>query len=190
MKKSRLLLLPLLFFLVSCGPIMGQMTRLGDGIKSFRVVSGSLASLKKGSNLLVVGPFAKGEGAYYIARGDDAAFFYSEFDRNGFVKPELYVGDKYQDPDEAASALRSLNGAELKNKLGLKAAPDFILFGKITERSTFVAPTRGILQRIGYRLEFVNTANGSSTVVEAVVRSHFSKCTEIIVDELVRRAQS
>jgi len=189
MKKSYFLILPLLFLLASCGPIIGQLTRLGDGIKTFQVVSGSLSTLKEGKRVLVVGPFAKGEGAYYIARGDDSAFFYREFDRNDYLKAELYVGDKNQDPEEAAGALRSLRGPELKVKLGLKAAPDYLVFGRITERSTFVAPTRGVLQRVGYRLEIVDTANGGSTVVEAVVRDRFRDCTGIIVDEIVRRAK-
>ncbi len=190
MKKIHLLfLVPLLLVMVSCGPIIGQMTRLGDGIKNFQVVSGSLSSLERGKKLMVVGPFATGEGAYYIARGDDAVFFYRDFKRNGFWEPELYVGDRNQDAEEVKNSLRSLRGAALKDKLGLNAVPDFILFGEITERSTFVAPTRGLLQRVGYRLEIVNTANGSSTVVEAVVRARFPDCTRIIVDEIIRRAQ-
>lgn len=187
MKKTSLFMLVSLFLLTSCGPIIGQLTRLGDGFKAFAVESGSLGKVKRGSRILVVGPFSLGDGAYYIARGDDSAFFYREFKRNGYLVPELYVGDKNADPEEFKSSLRSLRPDELKAKLGLRNAPDLVLFGEITERSTFVAPTRGVLQRVGYRLELVNAATGASTVVNTVVRARFPDCPGMIVDELVRR---
>ena len=186
-KTSLFLLFSLLFLSVSCGPIIGQLTRLGDGFKTFEVESGTLDGVKKGSRILVVGPFSVSGSGYHIARGDDSAFFYREFVRNGYLAPELYVGDKNSDPEELKSSLRSLRPDELKTKLGLENAPDLILFGDITERSTFVAPTRGILQRVGYRLEIVNAADGSSTVINAVVRARFRDCPGLIVDELIRR---
>lgn len=70
MLKRIAVLMPLVMLLSSCGPIIGQMMRFSEGVKDFKVVEGDLAVLSRGRNILVVGPFDKVPGAYYIARGD------------------------------------------------------------------------------------------------------------------------
>lgn len=189
MKIRNMLVLAVLFaFVTSCGPVIGQLMRMSEGIKDFNVSAGKLSDLKKGQNLLVVGPFDKTDKAFYIARGDEAAAFPVEFEKTGFFKAESYIGNKYKDISEMTSAIRSKSAADLKRDLGLKRQPDVIMFGTILERETIVAPTRGIIMSVGYRLEFFNLKTKSSTIVEVSVKDHFSKCIARVAQEIVAKA--
>ena len=58
----------------------------GVGVKQFETVRGNLGELHPGRNLLVFGPFAKTDEAFYICRGEDAAQLSADIDkRNNFV---------------------------------------------------------------------------------------------------------
>ena len=104
------------------------------------------------------------------------------------VSGELYMGRKYGDLPEMVSSLRSLGQDSLKKDLNLKAKPDLLLFGTILERETIVAPMRGIIMQVAYRLEFYDPSNRASTIVEVKVKEHFKDCTKVIVSEIIRQA--
>lgn len=186
--KKFLVVLPLLFLAVSCGPIIGQMMKMSEGVKSFEVIEGNLAFLKKNPKILVVGPFAKAPGAYYIARGDEAAAFAFDLDKQNGITSDIYIKNRLADAEKIAASLRAMSGAEIKNKLGISFEPGIIMTGTILERKTIVAPTRGIIMEVGYRLEFFNTADQSKTVVNVAVKDHFKDCVKTVVGELLAQA--
>lgn len=187
MLKKLLLVLPLLLSLVSCGPIIGQLMRVADGVKNFRVVSGDIVSLRKGLRILVVGPFDVAPGAWEIARGDDAAFFLNELNRAEFYTAELHMGDRNAKAKKIVAEAKAKNAAQLKADYALEVEPDVLMFATVLSRETIVAPTRGIIMEVGYRLEFYNPVTTKSTVVEITVREHFKDCIKLAVDELARR---
>lgn len=186
--KRLLLIVPLLLSLVSCGPIIGQLMRMADGVKNFQVVKGNLAALKKGQKVLVVGPFAMAPGAWDIARGDDAVFFYNEFNRAGSFPAELHMDDRYGKADKTITEVKAKSAAQLKADYQLESEPGLVMFGTVLSRETIVAPARGIIMEVGYRLEFYNPADGKSAVVEISVHEHFKDCIKLVVEELARRA--
>ena len=188
MSKRLLLIVPLLLSLVSCGPIIGQLMRMSDGVKNFQVVKGDLAALKKGQKILVVGPFETAPGAWDIARGDDAVFFYNEFNRVGSYKAEVHMGDRYGQAAKTIAEVKTRNAAQMKADYKLETEPGLVMFGTVLSRETIVAPTRGIIMEVAYRLEFYNPADGKSSVVEITVHEHFKDCIKVAVEELARRA--
>jgi len=189
MNRKLVFILPLLLLITSCGPLIGQVMRLSEGIKEVRLIEGDLASLSKGQNLLVVGPFAKTPEAFYIARGDEAAGFQVEFNRREYFNSELYMGNRYGDLQAMFSSLRVTGASQLKDELNLKKSPDLLMFGTVLERETIVAPTRGIIMQVTYRLEFFAPDGGSKTVIEISVRDHFKDCIKTVVGEIIRRAE-
>ena len=188
MFKRSIILVPFLLILSACGPIIGQMMKMSEGVKYFKVVAGDISVLERGKNVLVVGPFGKEPGAYHIARGDDAAMFFQEIEATEYLDAELYVGRRYGDLSEMVSSLRSMEQAAMMKELHLRVAPDLLLFGTILERETIVAPTRGIIMQVAYRLEFYDPASRASTIVEVKVKEHFRDCIKLIVSEIVRQA--
>lgn len=188
MLKRLLLIVPLLLSLVSCGPIVGQLMRLADGVKNFQVVQGDLAALKKGQRILVVGPFETAPGAWDIARGDDAVFFYNEFNRAGSYPAELHMGDRYGKAARTIAEVKAKSAAQLKVDYQLDNEPGLVMFGTVLSRDTIVAPTRGIIMEVAFRLEFYNPADGKSTVVDIAVHEHVKDSIKLVVEELARRA--
>ncbi|MEN8136007.1 MAG: hypothetical protein ABFS18_10820 [Thermodesulfobacteriota bacterium] len=189
MLKKIALLAVCLLGLSSCGPIIGQLMKVSEGVKDFRVISGNLAELAEVRNVLVVGPFAKEPGAYYIVRGDEAGMFFQEINNTANLHAELHIGKRYGDLAAMAFSLRSKSSVQLKNELGLQDEPDLVMFGTILERDTIVAPTRGIIMRVGYRLELFNPATNGSTVIEITVKDHFKDCVKLVVAEMLRQAE-
>lgn len=186
--KRILLIMPLLLALVSCGPIIGQLMRVADGVKSFQVVKGDLAALKKGQRILVVGPFDLASGAWDVARGDEAVFFYNEFNLAKHYTAELHMGDRYGKAAKTVAEVKAKNAAQMKADYQLEGEPGLVMFGTVLSRETIVAPTRGIIMEVGYRLEFYNPADGKSTVVEVTVHEHVKNCIKLVVEELAHRA--
>lgn len=186
--KRLLLIMPLLLSLVSCGPIIGQLMRMADGVKNFQVVQGDLAALGKGQKILVVGPFETAPGAWDIARGDDAVFFYNEFNRAGYYPAELHMGDRYGRAAKTVAEVKAKSAAQMKTDYQLENAPELVMFGTVLSRETIVAPTRGLIMEVGYRLEFYKPADGKSTVVEITVHEHVKDCIKLVVEELAHRA--
>jgi hypothetical protein len=188
MLKKLAVLMPLLLLLSSCGPIIGQLMKVSEGVKDFRVVAGDIADFKTARNILVVGPFAKAPGAYYIARGDEAGMFFQEINNTDTLHAELHIGKRYGDLAEMASSIRSKSSSQLKSEMDLQTEPDLVMFGTILARDTIVAPTRGIIMRVSYRLELFNPATNGSTVVEITVKDHFRDCIKLVVTEMLRQA--
>ena len=173
--------------LASCGPIFGQMTKGGDGVKEFDVVQGSLATLRPGAKLLVYGPFAKTAEAYYICRGEEAAHFATAMAEAGLFGTDLYLEHTYNKVEKTAAALRGKSPEQLKAELELDILPDTILFGTLLRRDATVAPTRGVLMDITYRLEFYDVKSRQSTVLEMRVKHLAERCVPEVVAELKKK---
>lgn len=189
MEKMMRNLLPLLSLLVlaGCGPIYGQAMRASEGVREFRVVEGSLADLQPGGALLVYGPMDKTDRAYYICKGEDASELASALQSAGLFDTELHIERPFKQVQPTAQRLRGMSAAETRETLGLDILPDRILFGTILVREITVAPARGVIMTVGYRLEFFDPATQKSTIVEVTVKEPADQCTHLIVEELQRQ---
>ncbi len=189
MKKMRLLTaLAALLVLSSCGPIYSVVSKASEGIRNFEVVKGDLSMLKPEGRLLVYGPFAKTDQAYYIAKGEDAAQFAASFDQTGFQRSELYIERNFAQLEQTAEQMRGRNAARIKEDYSLKAEPETILFGTLVERGPVtVVPFRAVFPTT-YRLEFFDVASGKSAVVEVKVKMRYEEIIPGIVEEIVRHA--
>ncbi len=188
MKTSTLLRFFLLSLLLSgCGPVIGQVMRVADGLKEFELTQGKIEDLAGGGELLVYGPFAKTSEAFYICRGEDAAHFAAELAEAGLFKSSLRLDREELDPSRAAALLKTLGAEELRQKFGLEKAPEKVLLGTILYRRTIVAPTRGVVMDVGYRLECYDPRSRQSTVIEVAVRDLAERTVPRLVEELTRR---
>ncbi len=191
MKTSTLLRFFLLSLLLSgCGPVIGQVMRIADGLKEFELTQGKIEDLAGGGELLVYGPFAKTSEAFYICRGEDAAHFAEELVKAGLFQSSLRLDREELDPSRAAALLKTLGAEELRRKFGLEKAPEKVLLGTILYRRTIVAPTRGVVMDVGYRLEFYDPRSRQSTVIEVAVRDLAERTVPRLVEELTRRLRN
>ncbi len=191
MKTSTLLRFFLLSLLLSgCGPVIGQVMRIADGLKEFEHTQGKIEDLAGGGELLVYGPFAKTSEAFYICRGEDAAHFAEELVKAGLFQSSLRLDREELDPSRAAALLKTLGAEELRQKFGLEKAPEKVLLGTILYRRTIVAPTRGVVMDVGYRLEFYDPRSRQSTVIEVAVRDLAERTVPRLVEELTRRLRN
>ncbi len=188
MKTSKLFFLVSLALLVSgCGLIYGQLTRAGDGIKSFAIIQGDLSRLKGGGDLLVYAPFAKTDQAFYVARGEEAASFATKLEEAGLFRTEFLFERDLDDVEKTAARLRGMTATELQSFAAMQSAPRMILFGTLLARSESVAPTRGVLMDITYRLEFFEVATRTSTIIEVQVRDLAEQCVDTVVKDFTTR---
>jgi len=187
--KSRfwIVLLLLIAPLSGCGLIYGQLTKAGDGIKSFAVIQGDLASVKKGGELLVYAPFSKTDKAFYVARGEEAANFAAQLGKQGLFHAEYLFESDVDEVDKTAQNLRGMSSEAVQQYAGMDKAPRMILFGTLLERHESVAPTRGVLMDITYRLEFYEIATRKSTIIEVQVRHLAEESVKEVVKDLARR---
>lgn len=186
-KITRILLPMLLLLLAGCGPIIGQMMKLSEGVQEFRVTKGSLNDLQPGLPVLVVGPFAKAPGAYYVCRGEDASQFTDAFGEAGLFPTEVHVVSRNEDPATTEKTLRSESAAQIRTSLGVAKTPRYLLFGTILHRQTIVAPTRGLIMAVGYRLEFYDLTTRRSTILEMAVKEPVEHCIPDLVKTLQQR---
>jgi hypothetical protein len=182
-------LLPILIMVVfsGCGLIYGQVMRTSEGVGQMDVISGQMSALRPGSRILVVGPFAKTREAFYICRGEEAATFAQYFNEKGLFRAELSVMPGFDDPAKRVAELKGESASQLQGDFGLREAPELILFGTILSREMTVAPGRGVVMSVSYRLDFYNPQTRQSTVVEVAVRDIFSDCIPDIVDALMEK---
>ncbi|MBU0730089.1 MAG: hypothetical protein KKE17_03860 [Proteobacteria bacterium] len=186
-----LLVLALLFILAGCGPIIGQLMRMSEGIKDFTVVSGNLGTVKPGMDIVVVGPFDLKEGAYSIARGDEAVILADKLKRHHLFDTEIYFLRKYGTLTKDIMEMKSESAAKLQKRLGRDGGlPDLILFGTIVSRDTIVAPTRGLITEVKFLLDFYDPAQKSSVVVEITVRDLFRDYIDTVIEELQNRMKA
>lgn len=172
-------------FLAACGPLLGQAMRVADGVKEFEVRHGTLEALGQRQTALVLGPFAKTPEAFYIARGEDAAGFAEELERQKVLQAVVHVQPMGTAVD--VDAVRALSPAQLREHFKLADAPGRIVFGTIVKRQTLIAPTRGVIMRVTYRLEFYDPNTRDSTVIVIAVRDLAERCIPLAVEELRRR---
>lgn len=189
MLKKIAVLIFISIFLSSCGPIIGQLMKVSEGIKDFRIIAGSLNDLGEAQNILVITPFAKESEDYNITRGDDAGMFFRELNNKYNLNAELHVVSRNSELAIEVSAIRSKSSGQLKDELGLETEPDLVLFGTILDRKTMIAPARGIIMRVAYRLELFNPVTNGSTVIEVSVKNHLRDCVKLVVTEILRRAE-
>jgi len=187
MRACRALVPLLLLSLASCGPILGQAMRAGEGPGSFEVTQGRLAELRTDSRLLVLGPFAKTPDAFYICRGEDAANFAEELAAAGLFRTELYLERDYNRLDAMAAGVRGNTPAQLRTDLGIAMEPEVVLLGTILHRSMTVAPMRGVITDVGYRLEFFDLGTRTSVTVELSAKVPFEQAVRTLVRELAER---
>ena len=50
-----------------------------------------------------------------------------------------------------------------------------------------MAPTRGLIMQVGYRLEFVKLEDRSSVVIEVTVKEHFRDCITAVAAEVAKQ---
>lgn len=186
---KRLLLLSSLFVftLSACGPIIGQVMRGGEGASIEQVVAGDVTDLQAGGRLLVFGPFAKTREAFYICRGEEASAFAEHIADKGFFRTDLTIVPGFADTADAVSRLKAQSAVTIQKELGLESAPELILFGTILKRSMNVAPTRGVIQDVTYRLEFYNLKTRSSTIIDVKSKLSFKDCVPAVVDVLMEK---
>lgn len=168
MKKLLFAFLLSSFIVSGCGPIIGQMMVSGDGLKSFEVVSGQTPQVSSDASILVFGPFAKTDAAFYICRGEDAAKFSDEFIRHG-LGSELYLAHGSAGRITLAAA-KKMSAEELRMALGLTATPDYILSGTLTRRKMTVAPAKGVILDEAYDLEFLDLRTQATSRYRAAVK--------------------
>jgi hypothetical protein len=161
--------------------------RAAEGIRSFEVTEGHLGDLPTGGQLLVFGPFAKTDAAFYICRGEDPADFALALRDANLFHTELYLERNYDRLEATARALREKTPSQLQAELGLAAPPDLLVFGTILHRSMIVAPTRGVVTDVGYRLEFFDPETRRSVTVEIAAREPFERAITAITRELAER---
>ena len=90
------------------------------------------------------------------------------------------------DPKRLAEA-DPLSPAQLRERYNLEQDPARVVFGTIMKRQTVIAPTRGVVMIVAFRLEFYDPASRDSTVVMVAVRDLAERCIPLAVEELVRQ---
>jgi len=168
MKRPLFAFVLLVFFLSGCGPIIGQFMGSGEGLQSFEVVSGEAPQLKAGASILVFGPFAKTDDAFYLCRGEDAAKFSDEFIRHG-LRSELYLAHGSAGRVTLSEA-KKMKAEELRTALGLTDPPDYLLSGTLTRRKMTVAPSHGVIMEEGYELDLLDLRAQTTSRYRAAVK--------------------
>lgn len=154
-----------LLLLSACGPMIGGMMVASNGIKDFKVVQGNLSALTPGSQIAVLGPFDKTEQAFCICRGEEAAAFTSAFNQFGLFSAELDVGTRFPEKLPTTAQFKGHTQADTQQRLGLQKSPDIVMSGTILSREMVAAPANGVIMTATYRLEFLNLADGQTTVI-------------------------
>jgi hypothetical protein len=185
MKRSLFALVLLSFICSGCGPIIGQFMGRGEGIKSFEVVSGQVPQVKAGAAILVFGPFAKTDAAFYICRGEDAAKFSDEFHRHG-LHSELYLAHGSAGRVTLAEA-KKMNGEQLRAALGLTLPPDYLLSGTLTRRQMTVAPAHGVVMEEAYELELLDLRTPATSRYRAAVKDLAQETIPDVAGALVQK---
>ncbi|HEY5996134.1 MAG TPA: hypothetical protein VIU29_03895 [Candidatus Deferrimicrobiaceae bacterium] len=154
-----------LFTLAACGPVLGLLSKTTEGT-DVRTVDGDPAAIRAGSRLAILSPFPKTKEGFYILKGEDERRFAEEFNRLGYFKAEAGSGSIPVDSD-GAKALASKSPSGIKAELGLAAEPDVLLTGTLLSRKTYVAPMRGVVMAVSWRLVFTDLRSGRSWTVDA-----------------------
>ena len=179
-----------LLFLNACGPMIGGMMVAGNGIKDFKVVQGDFSALPLGSQVAVLGPFDKTDQAFYICRGEEAAAFASAFNQFGLFSAELDVDTRFPEKLPGVAQFKGRTPTDAQQTLGLKKTPDIIMSGTILSREMTVAPAKRVIMTARYRLEFLNLADGQTTVIEVSSQDMFQDVVPNTVKHLAKQLGS
>lgn len=171
----------------ACGPIIGGIMVAGNGVKEFRVTNGSLATLRPGAKLAIIGPFDKTPEAFYICRGEDDAYFATSFKQTGLFAAELAIPDRFPKQYPKVSDWRGRTPAEVQQAFKLSAPPDYLMSGTILRRDMDAAPAQGVIMKVAFRLDFLELATGKTTTVEVEVQELFQDAVPEIVREFGRQ---
>jgi len=171
----------------ACGPIIGGMMVADNGIKEFRVTSGSLATLRPGAHLAIVGPFDKTPEAFYICRGEDDAYFANSFKQSGLFAAELAIPDRFPKQLPKIVDWRGKSAGEIQQALKLVDSPEYLMSGTILRREMVAAPAQGVIMKVAFRLDFLEVATGKTVSVEANVQELFQNAVPAIAKELGRQ---
>lgn len=171
----------------ACGPIIGGIMVAGNGVKDFRVTSGSLATLRPGAKLAIIGPFDKTPEAFYICRGEDDAYFATSFKQAGLFAAELAIPDRFPKQYPKVADWRGRTPAEVQQAFKLSAPPDYLMSGTILRRDMDAAPAQGVIMKVAFRLDFLELATGKTTTVEVEVQELFQNAIPEIVREFARQ---
>ena len=173
MQRYFYLIIASLLFLSSCGPIIGGAMVAGNGVKDFQVVRGDLSSIRTGSHLAVLGPFATTESSFEICRGEEAAAFTNNFNKTGLFISELAMNNRLSETIPHSSDWRKSSPEEVQKALGLSNSPDLVMSATILSREMVPAPARGIIMKVGYRLDFLDLNSDQETSIEITVQQMF-----------------
>ncbi|MBU0674932.1 MAG: hypothetical protein KJ950_09845 [Proteobacteria bacterium] len=173
----------LLSGITGCGPLVGQLMKLTEGVREIKIVDGDPLVFKKGVTILVV-PFSAG-GKYPVYGDSDAAAFQRALSGSGYATATLWPGNGGEDAGAAIAEIRSMPANELPPVGGLGENPDLVLFGTVLTRDIMIAPMRGRIMRVRYRLEFFEPVDKYSLIVEIEVRAHLKSAIGLAVQELI-----
>lgn len=206
MKIGKLLvLLAWCLLITSCGPLSGQAVKSTEGLKRFEVVKGNLAALREVESLLVFAPFLgtggqrqecpAGEECIYpynreidfVTKYNDAQRFAEGLQKAGLFATELYQQVHYDQAEATVRRLKSMTGRQIQTELDLDRRPGMILFGMVSTRNREVAPLRGVVIDVVYRLEFYNPESGQSILLDAAVKGLFKEDLRMIISEIKGR---
>lgn len=183
--KAKAFLAGLFLLMASaCGPIIGGMMVASNGVKDFKVVQGSLADLRPGSHVVVLGPFDKTPEAFYICRGEEAAAFATAFNQSGLFTAHLEIDTRFPDTMPQAGQYRGQTSQAVQASLGLQQSPQFVMSGTILSREMVAAPANGVIMTAAYRLEFVNRGTGQTTIIEILAKELFQEVIPATVEYL------
>jgi hypothetical protein len=146
-----------------CGPALGLLSKTTEGT-SVRDVSGSPDAIRAGARLAILSPFPKTDEAFRIVPGDDERNFAEAFKRLHLFEAE--TARTGAAGPEAARAFAGKSPAAVKAELGLSAEPEILLGGILLKRKTYVAPLRGVVMAVSWRLTFVDLKSGKEWTVE------------------------
>lgn len=188
MKRRTTCLLPALlalFAFSACGPLLGLASKTTEGT-DVRTIGGDPSAIKAGARLAILSPFPKTKGGFYIVKGEDERRFAEEFRRLGLFRAEAAPGSASADAD-AAKALAAKTPAALKAELGLAEEPDVLLTGTLLSRKTYVAPMRGVVMAVSWRLVFTELKGGRSWTVDAESKELAEETIPRIVERIGAR---
>lgn len=188
MKRRPTCLLPALFALFAfsaCGPLLGLASKTTEGT-DVRTIAGDPAAIKAGARLAILSPFPKTKDGFHIVKGEDERRFAEEFKQHGLFKAEATSGNAPADAD-AAKALAAKTPAALKSELGLAAEPDVLLTGTLLYRKTYVAPMRGVVMAVSWRLVFTDLSSGRSWTLDAESKELAEETIPRIVERIGAR---
>jgi len=166
--------------------MMGGMMTASNGVKEFNLERGSLETLKPGSRLAVLGPFATTPSSFEICRGEEAAIFTSVFNQTGLFSAELAMNSRFSEESTQVADWHGKSPQSIKETFSLDNPPDVLMSAVILYREMIPAPTKGIVMKVGYRLDFLDLATGKETSVEIMVQEMFNDAVPSSVDALAK----